>query len=142
VSEIEDPVTTVVTLLSENMQIEANIQVCREWPDQEALQNVDGQVTVGLAECADNKLTLSGKLRRRVSAIRVNVWSKNLQIRQKMVEEVLRVVRQNRKNPGGNLAYLDVVSFRDADRVDVKPFILRTELILKSWMFENVEDAS
>ena len=39
---------------------------------------------------------------------------------------------------GGNLAYLDVVSFRDLDRVDVKPFIYRTEFVLKSWLFENL----
>jgi hypothetical protein len=33
---------------------------------------------------------------------------------------------------------LDVVSFGDVDRVDVKPFIYRTEFTLKSWSFENL----
>jgi hypothetical protein len=142
--EVENPVDTVVRLLSENMHVVkednslANIQVSREWLNQEALQNVDGQVTVGLAECLDTKLELSGKLRRRVSAIRVNVWSRDSQMRSKMVEEVLRVVRENRKNPGGSLAYLDVVSYRDLDRVDFKPFIYRTEITLKSWVFEDI----
>jgi len=36
------------------------------------------------------------------------------------------------------ITYLDIVRFRDADRVDVKPFIFRTEFALKSWMFEDV----
>ena len=36
------------------------------------------------------------------------------------------------------ITYLDVVSFREADRVDVKPFIFRTEFALKSWLFEKV----
>jgi hypothetical protein len=36
------------------------------------------------------------------------------------------------------ITYLDVVSFCDVDRVDVKPFIFRTEFTLKSWSFENV----
>jgi len=36
------------------------------------------------------------------------------------------------------IAYLDVVSYRDADRVDVKPFIYCTEFQLKSWFFEDV----
>jgi len=36
------------------------------------------------------------------------------------------------------ITYLDVVSFRDVDFVDVKPFIYRTEFALKSWFFENV----
>lgn len=142
--EVENPVDTVIRLLRENMHVVkeddslANIQVSCEWLSQEALQNVDGQVTVGLAECLDTKLEISGKLRRRVSTVRVNVWSRDSQMRSKMVEEVLRVVRENRKNPGGNLSYLDVVGYRDLDRVDVKPFIYRTEITLKSWVFENL----
>ncbi|MGB9671839.1 MAG: hypothetical protein ACPLZY_01680, partial [Candidatus Norongarragalinales archaeon] len=39
------------------------------------------------------------------------------------------------------ITYLDVVTFRDADRVDVKPFIYRTEFTLKSWFFEDVGSA-
>ena len=37
------------------------------------------------------------------------------------------------------ITYLDVVSFRDADRVDVKPFVYHTEMVLKSWVLENLE---
>jgi len=143
-SDVQSPVDVVVQLLSENMHVVkedgslANIQVSREWLSQEALQNVDGQVTVGLAECHDPKLDLSGKLRRRLCTIRVNVWSRDPLIRRKMVEEVMRVIRENRNSPGGSLAYLDVVSYRDLDRVDVKPFIYRAEFVLKSWVFENL----
>jgi len=36
------------------------------------------------------------------------------------------------------ITYLDLVNFRDADRVDVKPFIYRTEFTLKSWCFEDI----
>lgn len=36
------------------------------------------------------------------------------------------------------ITYLDVVSFRDKDKVDVKPFIFRTEFVLKSWSFEDI----
>jgi len=39
------------------------------------------------------------------------------------------------------ITYLDVISFRDVDRVDVKPFIYRTEFTLRSWMFEDVGGA-
>jgi hypothetical protein len=55
-----------------------------------------------------------------------------------MVEEVNRIVRQNRNSPGGNLSYLDVVSYRDVDRVNLKPFIYCTEFTLKSWSFEDI----
>ena len=137
-------VDAVVELLNANLHVVkedgslAKISVSREWLSQEALQNVDGQITVGLAECVDNKIELSGRLRRRVYNLRVNVWSRDSGIRQKMVEEVNRVVRQNRNNPGGGLAYLDVVGFRDVDRLDVKPLIYRTEFTLKSWVLEDI----
>jgi hypothetical protein len=36
------------------------------------------------------------------------------------------------------IAYVDIVSFRDADEVRVKPFLWRTEFLVKSWSFENV----
>jgi hypothetical protein len=36
------------------------------------------------------------------------------------------------------ITYLNIESYRDVDRVDVKPFIFRTEFILKSWSFEDI----
>ncbi|MGQ9506533.1 MAG: hypothetical protein ACUVTB_01580 [Candidatus Bathycorpusculaceae bacterium] len=36
------------------------------------------------------------------------------------------------------IAYADITSFRDADEVRVKPFLWRTEFVVKSWFFENV----
>jgi hypothetical protein len=36
------------------------------------------------------------------------------------------------------VSYCDIVGFRDLDRVDVKPFIFRTEIAVKSWFFENI----
>jgi hypothetical protein len=36
------------------------------------------------------------------------------------------------------IGYADIVSFRDVDDVQVKPFIWRTEFAVKSWLFENV----
>ncbi|MGB9672425.1 MAG: hypothetical protein ACPLZY_04685 [Candidatus Norongarragalinales archaeon] len=143
-SEMENPVDTVVRLLSQNMHVVkkdgslASIVVSREWVDRELFKNVDGQVTVGLAESRDTKIEISGRLRRRVGSLRINVWSQDAYIRQKMVEEVNRIVRQNRNNPGGNISYLDVVSYRDVDRVDLKPFIYCTEFTLKSWSFEDI----
>jgi hypothetical protein len=39
------------------------------------------------------------------------------------------------------ISYADIVSFRDLDNVQVKPFIWRTEFAVKSWLFENVQTA-
>jgi hypothetical protein len=113
VSEIEDPVTTTIRLLSKNMRVVkednaiANIYVSKEWYDRELFKNYDGQVTVGLAESRDTKIEMSGRIRRRLGTLRVNVWATDRPttsdpgrlIRQKMVEEVNRVVRQNRNKP-------------------------------------------
>jgi len=112
-SELEDPVTTVVRLLSKNMRVAkddgatASIYVSREWYDRELFKNYDGQVTVGLAESRDTKIEMSGRIRRRLGSLRVNVWATDrpAQVdtgrvtRNKMVEEVNRIVRENRTIP-------------------------------------------
>ena len=112
-SELEDPVTTVIRLLSKNMRIVkedgslASVYVSREWYDRELFKNHDGQITVGLAESRDTKVEMSGRIRRRLGTLRVNVWATDRAassdsgrlMRQKMVEEVNRIVRENRTVP-------------------------------------------
>jgi hypothetical protein len=110
-SEVENPVDTVVRLLSKNMWVVkedgslASILVSKEWYDRELFKNYDGQITVGLAESRDTKIEMSGRLRRRFGSLRVNVWSQDMLNRQKMVEEVNRIVRQNRNKPNETLYY-------------------------------------
>jgi hypothetical protein len=36
------------------------------------------------------------------------------------------------------ISYVDMVSYRDADDVRLKPYIWRTEFTVKTWLFENV----
>jgi len=112
-SEIEDPVTTVIRLLSKNVRVVkednaiANIHVSKEWYDRELFKNYDGQITVGLGESKDTKVEMSGRIRRRLGTLRVNVWATDRPatsdpgrlMRQKMVEEINRIVRQNRNKP-------------------------------------------
>jgi len=112
-SELEDPVITVVRLLSKNMRVVkddgalASICVSKEWYDRQLFKNYDGQITVGLAESRDTKIEMSGRIRRRLGSLRVNVWATDrpAQVdtgrvtRNKMVEEVNRIVRENRTIP-------------------------------------------
>jgi len=112
-SEIEDSVTIVIRLLSKNMHVVkedssiASIYVSKEWYDRELFKNYDGQITVGLAESRDTKIEMSGRIRRRLGSLRVNVWATDRAatsdpgrlMRNKMVEEVNRIVRQNRNQP-------------------------------------------
>ncbi len=112
-SEIEDAAVTVARLLKTKMHVTkdsgalASVAVSGEWQNSDAFKTGDGQVTVGLAECTDQKVELTGKIRRRMPVIRVNVWatdtpntSENGKIlRGKIVEEVNRVIRENRTTP-------------------------------------------
>lgn len=112
-TKFEDSVTTVVRLLQKNMHVVkedgslANIHVSKEWYDRQAFKNYDGQVTVGLEESRDQILEISAKTRRRLSLLRVNVWATDKPeqaingrlMREKIREEVNRIVRQNRNKP-------------------------------------------
>jgi len=116
-SQIEDPAITLARLLRTKMHVVkddgalANISVTGEWQNAEAFKSFDGQVTVGLAEVTDQKLELSGKTRRRLQFLRVNVWATDATaseesgrvMRRKIVEDVVRIVRQNRVKPNTTL---------------------------------------
>ncbi|HDQ07153.1 MAG TPA: hypothetical protein ENN36_10610 [Candidatus Bathyarchaeota archaeon] len=120
-AEIEDPVVTLVRLLGKNIQVVkgdgslADICVTTEWYDRELLKNVDGQVTVGLDHSEDQKLGFSATLRRRVGYARVKIWvvdkpgAAAKQIRNKLRQEVNRVIREKRTKPNQtNYNYLGV----------------------------------
>ncbi|MGD9130733.1 MAG: hypothetical protein PVH73_04070 [Candidatus Bathyarchaeota archaeon] len=110
-AEIEDPVVTLTRLLDKNIQVVkddgnlADICVATEWYDRELLKNVDGQVTVGLDHSEDQKLGFSATSRRRVGYARVKIWvlnkpgSAGKQIRNKLRQEINRVVREKRTKP-------------------------------------------
>jgi hypothetical protein len=117
-SEKEEAQITIARLLKHNLRVVkdnealANINVTGEFQEADALKGYEGQVTVALAECVDQKLELSGKNRKRTSTLRVNVWATDFShaenarlIRGKLVEEVSRVVRQNRSTPNETLYY-------------------------------------
>ena len=109
-SEMEDPSVTVARLLRTKMRVVkdsgalASVNVSGEWLNSDAFKGGDGQVTVGLAETACQKIELTGKIRRRMSTLRVNVWTNDMpnaaeggkSMRGKIVEEVNRIIRQNR----------------------------------------------
>jgi len=116
-SETEDAAATVARLLKTEMRVVkddgslATVIVTSEWQNTDAFKGCDGQVTVGLAEVTDHKIELSGKTRRRLSFLRVNVWVTDTPhasetgrvMRGKIVEEVNRVLRQNRSKPNETL---------------------------------------
>jgi len=104
-TSFEDPVTTVVRLLDKNMHLVqddgglASVYCSKEWYDQQLLKNYDGQVTVGLQRADDQKLTLNGINRRRLSFLKVNSWSRDRDVREKLREEINRIIREKRTVP-------------------------------------------
>jgi hypothetical protein len=112
-STYEDPVTTVIRLLTKKTQVIkdddsiASIYVSKEWYDRELFKNYDAQISVGLAQSQDQMLEISGRLHRRLGRLRVNVWATDKasssdtgrEMREKIVEQVNAVVRQNMKIP-------------------------------------------
>jgi len=125
-SMVEDPVATIVRLLRKNMRVVkddgslADVHVSREWLNREFLKNYDGQVTVGLEESQEQILEISAKTRRRLNILKVNVWTADkpdqttsgLAMREKLREEVHRVIRQNRNKP--NVTVYDFYSTAQA----------------------------
>jgi len=120
--EIEDPTTTLVRLLDKNMRVVkedgslASVHVSPEWYDRELLAHYDGQVTVGLDRSEDEKLGFSATIRRRVGYSRVNVWVIDKpgsvvgrEMRNKLREEVNRIIREKRTKPNEtNYNFLNV----------------------------------
>jgi len=114
-AEIEDPVTTLVRLLDKNVQVLkddgslAKIYVSTEWYDRQLLKDYDGQITVGLDHSEDQKIGLSATMRRRVGYARVNVWVVDKpgvagrKIRNKLRQEINRVIREKRTKPNETL---------------------------------------
>lgn len=108
---VEDPVVTVVRLLDKNVNLVkedgslARVSVTPEYYDRELSKNVDAQVTVGLDRSEDQKLGFSAILRRRVGYLKVNTWTVDRtntsarQTRDKLRQEVNRVIREKRTKP-------------------------------------------
>jgi len=104
-SMLEDPVTTVVRLLDKNMHLVkddgslTSVYVSKEWYDQALQKNYDAQVTVGLQHSDDQKLEMSGAARRRLCFLKVNAWSSDRDIQEKLREEINRIIREKRTTP-------------------------------------------
>lgn len=110
----EDPVTTLVRLLDTSMHVVnddlsiAKILVTQAWYDRELLRNLDGQVTVALDHCEDEKIGFSASMRRRTAYLNVDVWTVDKpelgvagrRMREKVCTEVNRIIREKRNKPG------------------------------------------
>jgi len=93
----------------------ATILATKEAYDRELLKNYDGQITLGLDSSQDQKLSLSGTLRRRYMIFKCNIFAVDKAVpgadsgkvmRDKIVAQINAIIRENR-----NLPYQTVYNF-------------------------------
>lgn len=120
-SELEDPVVTLLRLISSRIQVTkdtgsaASILATKEAYDRELLKEYDAQITLGLDSSQDQKLELAGRLRRRNIILRCNIYATDRAapgsdpgktMRDKVVAQINAIIRENR-----NLPYQTVYNF-------------------------------
>ena len=110
---VEDPVKTLIRLLRTYLRVVkedgglASIHISDEWYNSEISKTYDGQITVGLENCREERLSINGAIRRSIVTYRVNVWvldkpEKSLEsseMRNKILQEVKNVIREKGEAP-------------------------------------------
>jgi hypothetical protein len=120
-SELEDPVTTLLRLITTRIRVTkdngslANLLATKEAYDRELLKQYDAQITMGLDSSQDQKLELAGRLRRRYMVFRCNICTVDKTapgadagkvMRDKVTAQINAIIRENR-----NLPYQTVYNF-------------------------------
>jgi len=120
-SEFEDPVTTLLRLITTRIHVTkdsgslASILATKESYDRELLKEYDAQITIGLDSSQDQKLELAGRLRRRYMVFRCNTYTVDKTapgsdagkvMRDKVTAQINVIIRENR-----NLPYQTVYNF-------------------------------
>jgi len=138
---VEDPKTTLMTLIKNNVSLTkddgttpATVHVSHEWFNSKLFKDFDAQITVGLAEGSMEKLNIGGSWVRYADRYRIIGWSidkagiTGKEMRWKIRREIERIIRANRKSPGGALSFVDIRSVAESEDVNAKPPYWRVEV--------------
>ena len=110
---MEEPTKTLVRLLKNYLRVVkdngeiARLHIGGEWYNSEIIRQNDGQVTVGLQGCKEQKLSVDGKTRRAIIDFRINVWvldksersSETREIRSKIIDEIRHIIAERNSSP-------------------------------------------
>ena len=110
---MEEPTKTLIRLLKTYLRVVkdngevAKIYISNEWYNSEISKQSDGQISVGLQRCEQQKLSTNGRVRRAVIDFRINVWvldkpergSETREMRSKIVDEIRRVIAERNGSP-------------------------------------------
>jgi len=138
---VEDPKTSLMNLIKDNISLTkddnftpATVHVSQEWFNSQLFKDFDAQITVGLAEGSMEKLNVGGSLVRYSDRYRLTGWSidktgiTGKEMRWKIRREIERIIRANRKNPGGSLSFVDVRSVSESEDANSKPPYWKVEV--------------
>jgi len=130
----EDPKTTLMNLIKNNISLTkddgvtaATVHVSQEWFNSKLFKDYDTQITIGLAEGSMEKLNIGGSKVRYADYYHVVGWCidksgiTGKEIRYKLRREIERIIRANRKSPGGALAFVDVRAVRESQDENARP---------------------
>jgi len=149
-SQAEDPKTTLMNLIKNNIALKkddnltpATVHVSQEWFNSQLLRDFDAQITVGLAEGSMEKLNVGGSWVRHGDRYKITGWSVDKagvtgkEMRWKIRCEIERIIRANRKSPGGVLSFVDVRNVSESEDANSKPPYWRVEITVITHRYEK-----
>jgi len=147
---MEDPKKTLINLIKNNIALTkddnltpATVHVSQEWFNSQLFKDFDAQITIGLADGSIEKLNVGGSWVRYSDHYRLTGWSidktgiTGKEMRWKIRREIERIIRANRKNPGGNLSFVDVKSVSEGEDTNSKPPYWKVEITVTSHRYEK-----
>jgi len=147
---VEDPKTTLMNLIKNNISLKkddnataATCHVSQEWFNSKLFKDFDAQITVGLAEGSMEKLNIGGSWVCYMDRYRIVGWSidktgiTGKEMRWKIRREIERIIRVNRKSPGGALHFVDIRSVAESEDVNAKPPYWRVEVTVMAHRYEK-----
>jgi len=147
---VEDPKTTLMNLIKNNIALTkddsftpATVHVSQEWFNSQLFKDFDVKITLGLADGSMEKLNVGGSWIRYGDRYRLTGWSidktgiTGKEMRWKMRREIERIVRANRKNPGGGLSFVDIRGVSESEDANSKPPYWKVEVTVTTHRYEK-----
>lgn len=147
---VEDPKTTLMNLIKNNISLTkddgvtaATVHVSQAWFNSKLFKDFDAQITIGLAEGSMEKLNIGGSWVRYLDRYRIIGWSidktgiTGKEMRWKIRKEIERIIRANRKSPGGALHFVDIRRVMETEDPRAKPPYWKIEVTVIGDRYET-----
>jgi len=145
----EDPKETLknfikndIVLYKDDNVTKASVLVADEYVE-EFWKKYDVIITVGLGSDKERLMNLGGTWKDIAADYQVGVWARDTtgisgqKMRWKAIQEVVRIINENMKNPGGILNWMKLAGCTDSDRIDLKPVLYYSLLTVETHRYET-----